>query len=92
MPRRSTSRNLVPGGSFAIAASMAGFYPVDSPGGWNILARTPVQLWDLRREPAALMSAGDRVSFEPISRAEYDELAGKAQAGELRVTPQPHNA
>src|SRR5438094_4377826 len=46
MPRRATSRNLVPGGSFGIAASMSGFYPVDSPGGWNILGRTAAPLWD----------------------------------------------
>ena len=92
LPRRENPRLKVDAGSIAIAMAMSVIYSIESPGGWNILARTPVQLWDLRREPAALMSAGDRVSFEPISRAEYDELAGKAQAGELRVTPQPHDA
>src|SRR5579884_1055438 len=44
MPRRATSRNLVPGGSFGIAGAMAGFYPLDSPGGWNILGRTDAEL------------------------------------------------
>src|SRR5262249_49248736 len=63
MPRRSTSRNAVPGGSFAIAASMAGFYPVESPGGWNILGRTAAPLWDPQREPPNLFSPGDEISI-----------------------------
>jgi inhibitor of KinA len=92
LPRRENPRLKVDAGSIAIAMAMSVIYSIESPGGWNILARTPVSLWDLRRDPAALMSAGDRVSFAPISRAEYDELAGKARAGELRVTPQPHDA
>jgi allophanate hydrolase subunit 1 len=67
--------------------AMSVIYSIESPGGWNILARTPVALWDLRRLPSALLSAGDRVSFAPISLAEYEELAGRARAGELRMTP-----
>jgi len=51
-----------------------------------------VALWDLRRAPSALVSAGDRVSFAPISLAEYEELAGKARAGELRMTPHTQDA
>ena len=58
MPRRSTSRNLVPGGSFAIAASMAGFYPVDSPGGWNILGRTAA--------PVNLFAPGDEIQIDVV--------------------------
>ncbi len=64
-PRRSTSRNLVPGGSFGIAASMAGFYPVDSPGGWNILGRTAAPLWDPLREPPNLFAPGDEIEIVP---------------------------
>ncbi|MDQ6803250.1 MAG: urea amidolyase family protein [Acidobacteriota bacterium] len=58
MPRRSTSRNLVPGGSFAIAASMAGFYPVDSPGGWNILGRTVA--------PVNRFAPGDEIAIDVV--------------------------
>ena len=64
MPRRSTSRNRVPGGSFAIAGAMAGFYPVDSPGGWNILGRTTAPLWDPTREPPNLFAPGDEVEID----------------------------
>jgi KipI family sensor histidine kinase inhibitor len=65
MPRRPTSRNLVPGGSFGIAGAMAGFYPVDSPGGWNILGRTHARLWDPSREPPNLLAAGDEIALIP---------------------------
>jgi inhibitor of KinA len=92
LPRRENPRLKVDAGSIAIAMAMSVIYSIDSPGGWNVLARTPVRLWDLRRDPAALVSAGDTVSFAPVSRAEYDALAGKARAGELRLTPQPHDA
>ena len=65
MPRRPTSRNLVPGGSFGIAGAMAGFYPVDSPGGWNILGRTDAPLWDPSREPPNLLAPGDEIEITP---------------------------
>jgi KipI family sensor histidine kinase inhibitor len=65
MPRRPTSRNLVPRGSFGIAGVMAGFYPVDSPGGWNILGRTNAPLWDPAREPPNLLFPGDEVAIVP---------------------------
>jgi KipI family sensor histidine kinase inhibitor len=64
-PRRATSRNLVPGGSFGVAGSMAGFYPVDSPGGWNILGRTAARLWDPLREPPNLFAPGDEIDVAP---------------------------
>jgi len=65
MPRRPTSRNLVPGGSFGIAGVMAGFYPVDSPGGWNILGRPNARLWDPSSEPPNLLAPGDRIEIMP---------------------------
>jgi len=70
MPRRSTSRNRVPGGSFGVAGAMAGFYPVDSPGGWNILGRTAAPLWDPMREPPNLFAPGDAIDIVPTSNAE----------------------
>src|SRR5437764_450681 len=65
MPRRSTSRNLVPRGSFAIAGVMAGFIPVDSPGGWNILGRTNATLWDPNAEPPNRFAPGDVIELRP---------------------------
>ncbi len=63
MPRRATSRTVVAGGSFAIAGSMAGFYPVDSPGGWNILGRTNATLWDPDAEQPNRFAPGDVIEL-----------------------------
>ena len=65
LPRRATSRNVVPAGSFAIAGATAGFYPIDSPGGWNLLGRTGVRLWDPWRDPPNLIAEGDEVAIIP---------------------------
>jgi allophanate hydrolase subunit 1 len=64
LPRRATSRTRVPRGTFATAGAMAGFYPVDSPGGWNLLGRTDAVLWDAEREPPNLFAPGDRVVID----------------------------
>jgi inhibitor of KinA len=69
-PRRDTPRLRVPAGSVAIGASQTGIYPVDSPGGWHIIGRTAVALFNARREPAALLRPGDRVRFKAITGAE----------------------
>lgn len=65
LPRRTTSRNLVPRGSFAIAGTIAGFYPIDTPGGWNVLGLTGAALWDMERDPPNLIAPGDRVKIQP---------------------------
>src|SRR5438477_5158061 len=75
MPRRTTSRNLVPRGSFAIAGVMAGFYPVDSPGGWNILGRTNAWLWNPNAEPPNRFAPGDVIELRPASIAQFDAPA-----------------
>ncbi len=67
MPRRTTSRNLVPRGSFAIAGAMAGFYPVESPGGWNLLGRTSATLWDPHADPPNRFAPGDVIGIRPAS-------------------------
>src|SRR3954452_21644930 len=75
MPRRTRSRNVVPRGSFAVAGVMAGFYPVDSPGGWNILGRTNATLWNPDAEPPNRFAPGDVIEIRPSSIAHFDEQA-----------------
>jgi inhibitor of KinA len=87
LPRRENPRVKVPPGSIAVATSMTVVYPLESPGGWHILARTPAPLWDMRRTPPALLAAGDKVTFTPVSLREYERLLAKATAGELRLAP-----
>jgi inhibitor of KinA len=72
-PRLKTPRLSVPAGSVAIAQKQTGIYPVESPGGWQILGRTPVKLFDPEKEPPALLRMGDLVQFHPISEKEFHE-------------------
>jgi KipI family sensor histidine kinase inhibitor len=70
-PRRATPRTAVPAGSVAIAGGQAGIYPLRSPGGWNIIGRTPLRLFEAFREPAALCAPGDRLRFVAITPEEF---------------------
>jgi inhibitor of KinA len=72
-PRRQTPRTAVPAGAVAIGGMQTGVYPLPSPGGWNIIGRTPLHLFDIAREPAALLRAGDRVRFCAITREEFEQ-------------------
>jgi len=74
-PRLATPRALVPAGSVGIAGAQTGIYPSESPGGWRLIGRTPVRLFDARLEPPALLQAGDHLRFVPVSRPEYDAIA-----------------
>ncbi|MEU6238917.1 5-oxoprolinase subunit PxpB [Kitasatospora sp. NPDC047058] len=66
VPRRDTPRSAVPAGSVALAGPFTGVYPRSSPGGWQLLGRTGLPLWDAGREPAALLAPGVRVRFTPV--------------------------
>jgi KipI family sensor histidine kinase inhibitor len=74
-PRLPVPRTRVPAGSVGIAGRQTGIYPVESPGGWRIIGRTPVRLFDPNRTPPAALRPGDRVRFYPIPEAEYRRLA-----------------
>jgi inhibitor of KinA len=74
LPRLTTPRTHVPAGSVAIAGAQAGIYPLDSPGGWNIIGRTPLRLFDANANPPALLRPGDRIRFRVISRDEFDKF------------------
>ena len=70
-PRLETPRILIPAGSVGIAGQQTGVYPIDSPGGWRIIGRTLLRLFDPQREPPVLIRAGDYVRFTPIDGQEY---------------------
>lgn len=72
-PRLKTPRLSVPKGSVAIAQKQTGIYPMESPGGWQILGRTPVELFDPHRTPPSLLKMGDLVEFYPIGEEEFKE-------------------
>jgi len=70
-PRRETPRARVPAGSVGIGGHQTGVYPIASPGGWQIIGRTPLTLFHPDRDPAALLRPGDRVRFREISGEEF---------------------
>ncbi len=71
-PRKNSPGKAVPPGSVGIADRQTGIYPVASPGGWWIVGRTPLKLFDLKREAPFLFRAGDAVRFKPITRQEFE--------------------
>jgi inhibitor of KinA len=72
MPRHATPRVRVPAGSVGIAGVQTGIYPMDTPGGWQLIGRTPLKPFDPDRAEPFLMKAGDAVQFYPIAREEFD--------------------
>lgn len=71
-PRQTTPRKEIPAGSVGIGGAQTGLYPLRSPGGWNLIGRTPLQLFDPAKDEPALLRAGDRVRFCAITRAEFE--------------------
>jgi inhibitor of KinA len=74
-PRRATPRTAVPAGSVAIAGGQTGIYPSATPGGWNIIGRTPIRPYDPARAQPFLFHPGDAVRFVRISREEFDRAS-----------------
>ena len=75
-PRLSTPRKRVAAGSVGIAERQTAAYPVVSPGGWNLIGRTPAKLFDRKRDGYSLMQPGDTVRFKPVDHAEFINLGG----------------
>jgi inhibitor of KinA len=73
-PRRETPRKAVPAGAIGIAGKQTGIYPLETPGGWQIIGQTPLQLFDAKRQQPALLKAGDNVVFKPIDKAAFDAI------------------
>ena len=73
-PRLSSPRILIPAGSVGIAGEQTGTYPSDSPGGWQIIGRTPVTMYDMSKEQAALLQAGDYVRYVSIDENEFHRV------------------
>src|SRR5205085_12237626 len=73
-PRRATPRKEIPAGSVAIGGMQTGIYPQVSPGGWNVIGRTPLRLFDPQKDPSVLLRMGDRVHLRAITREEFEAL------------------
>ncbi|PTR21916.1 MULTISPECIES: allophanate hydrolase subunit 1 [unclassified Pseudomonas] len=84
-PRLNTPRKKVAAGSVGIAERQTAAYPVVSPGGWNLIGRTPAKLFDRHRDGYSLMQPGDTVRFEAIGHAEFINLGGDDTPLEARA-------
>ena len=78
-PRKATPRTRVPAGSVGIGGELTAVYPLDLPGGWHLIGRSPVRFFDPASERPSLLVAGDRVRFQPVSTQEYGRLERDAQ-------------
>lgn len=84
-PRLPTPRTRVPAGSVGIAGAQTGVYPVESPGGWRLIGRTPVPLFRLDARPPVVLEPGSRVRFVPVGSERYRRVAAAVRAGTYRV-------
>ncbi len=80
-PRLKTPRTRIPPGSVGIGGEQTGIYPIASPGGWQLIGRTPVKPYDPRRALPILFEAGDYLRFVPIDKARFMEIAAQAEDG-----------
>ncbi len=71
VPRKNTPRLKIPSGSVGIAGSQTGIYPIETPGGWQLIGRTPLNLFTPSKKSPSLLQAGDKIKFTPISLNEF---------------------
>ncbi|OFI06959.1 kinase A inhibitor [Clostridium acetireducens DSM 10703] len=73
-PRLETPRLKIPAGSVGIAGKQTGIYPIESPGGWQLIGRTPIKIYDSLRKNPIMLKAGDYLRFVPITEKEYEDI------------------
>lgn len=83
--RLDNPRTSIPAGSVGIGGKQTGMYPFTSPGGWNLLGRTPIPLFDEKREPQILYEAGDRIIYKSIDEEEYEQLKEQVDNNDYEV-------
>jgi KipI family sensor histidine kinase inhibitor len=81
IPRLPNPRTRVPAGSVGIGGAQTGIYPLETPGGWRLIGRTPLRMFDPGRAEPSLLRPGDRVLFQPISHEQFRAIAGESGAG-----------
>ncbi|MEM1563134.1 MAG: 5-oxoprolinase subunit PxpB [Candidatus Bathyarchaeia archaeon] len=84
-PRLETPRLKVPEGSVGIAERQTGIYPCEAPGGWRIIGRTPIKLFDPQQQSPALLKPGDTVKFIPISEEEFKRIEELVRLGAYKM-------
>lgn len=88
-PRLEKPRLKIEAGSVGIAGEQTGIYPVDSPGGWRIIGKTPLKLYDKDCDRPVLLDMGDYIRFVPIDRVEYDRISKLVDQGRYQLIKYP---
>jgi len=84
-PRLQSPRGKIPAGSVGIADKQTGIYPIESPGGWQLIGRTPVKLYDSCRKEPVLLNAGDYIKFVQIDEKQYKDIEALEREGKYKV-------
>jgi inhibitor of KinA len=84
-PRKTTPRLKIPAGSVGIAGNQTGIYPAESPGGWQIIGRIPLELFHPTREPPSILQAGDYLAFVSVTPEEFDTIKEAVRSGTYRL-------
>jgi KipI family sensor histidine kinase inhibitor len=84
-PRLKTPRTKIPAGSVGIAGKQTGIYPMESPGGWQLIGRTPLKLYNPKSETPIILQAGDYIRFVPIEKAEYKNISSLVEKNQYEI-------
>lgn len=84
-PRLQSPRTKIPAGSVGIAGAQTGMYPSETPGGWQLIGRTPVTLYDPEKDPPVLLNAGDYVRYVSVDKNEYNRILAEVEKDEYQV-------
>ena len=84
--RKESPRIKVPAQSVGLAGMQTGVYPVTAPGGWQIIGRTPIKIFDTKKANPFLFKAGEKVKFHAVSKKEYGEIKTKIEAASFDYT------
>lgn len=87
-PRKKTPRSSVAKGSIGIGGKQTGVYPSNSPGGWNLIGRTPLEFFSLKNKQPSLLKAGDKLKFQAVSKAEFSLISIEVASGIYQVKTQ----
>lgn len=84
-PRKQNPRLKIPAGAVGIADRQTGIYPIESPGGWQLIGQTPLKLFNPKAKPEFLVNVGDYIQFYPISQDEYFKIKNEVEEGTYQV-------
>lgn len=90
-PRRRVVKRFAPKGSVAIGGEQTGIYPQESPGGWNIIGRTPIEMFNAAMNPPMPFSIGDSIRFYAINQSEFHQIEKEVSAGKYSLKPIPND-